>query len=337
MTSTTIIVTLVFIIIVLFFLYVNSSVREVGEKLFSNHKSWAISIYLLLGIACYAIGYHFYTDENVLRALILRIGDLMIIGVLVGFVTNTARFLAVFKNSSFLTAYSEEELKKRKDIDEIWRTVSHVLFKYKFPKIKNQILDVINKKYFPNSEKGYYNDYHIEYDIKFCDEQKVYYQSEEHITFDYITDGTGKVEFNQMSQINKLSENDNRSNIEILSFKVNGIDKVNNGLRISRTHNNGKLKIISTIDVSGKTEYQFEVKYRKTLKFDDDHDMSFSSRRIAKDLYCKFKYSNDITAYFLPSGTLNEYTITDFNHEKEVKYKGLILPKQGYTFVLGRA
>ena len=337
MSSTTLIVILVFIIIVLLFLYVNNSVREVGEKLFSNHKSWAITIYLFLGLACYVIGYHFYTEETLWRTLILRFGDLMIIGVLVGFITNSARFLAVFKNSSFLTAYSEDELKKRNDIDQIWRTVSHVLFKYKFPKIKNQILDVINKKYFPNSEKGYYNDYHVEYDIKFCDDQKIYYQSEEHITFDYITDGTGKVEFNQMSQINKLQVNDNRSNIEVLSFKINGVEKLNNGLRIERAVNNGKLKIVSRIDISGKTEYLFEVKYKKILKFDDDHDMSFSSRRIAKDLYCKFKHSDDITAYFLPSGTLNDYTVTDFNHEKEVKYKGLILPKQGYTFVLGRA
>jgi hypothetical protein len=46
--------------------------------------------------------------------------------------------------------------------------------------------------------------------------------------------------------------------------------------------------------------------------------------------------SNDITVYFRKSGTINDFQEQLFDHMMQVKYEGLILPRQGYLFVLGR-
>lgn len=328
-------VILVGVIIALLFLYVNKSVRDVGEKLFSNHKSWAITIYLALGVVCYAIGYHFYTEETIIHALILRMGDLMIIGVLIGFITNYARFNDIFKKSQIECLYSVDEIKNRKDLDQIWRNVSDALFKSRFPKINRRLLEIIDKYYFPHSEKGYYNDYVCEYHIKFTDNTKVYLQSDEHITYTYVTDTKGKISMETSSWVNFDAAQEESCCSDIVSFKVDGVEKktANN---VTQERDDKYLKTTINVDISGKNEYSIEIKYKKIVKFDEDHDIGFSARRITNNLTAKLYYSDDLTEYFRKSGTIKEFEEHEFDHMRQVKYQGLILSRQGYIFVLGR-
>lgn len=332
---TTTVAILISVIIFLFFLYVNKSVRDVGERLFSNHKSWAITIYLLLGVACYTIGYHFYTNETVWRALILRFGDLMIIGVLIGFITNYARFNDIFKNSKIESLYSVDEIRNRRDLDQIWRNVSDALFKSRFPKINKRLLEIIDKHYFPNSEKGYYNDYVCEYHLKFTDDTKVYLQSDEHITYNYVTDTKGKIKMETSSWVNYNAAHTDPCCSIVESFKVDGVEKLSNG-NVKQDRDGKYLKTTTTVEISGKNDYSIEIKYKKIVKFDEDHDVGFSARRITNNLTAKLYYTDDLTEYFRKSGTIKEFEEHTFDNMRQVKYQGLILPRQGFFFVLGR-
>lgn len=333
---TTLNVILFGIIILLGFLFVNKNVRDVAEKVFTNHKSLAITIYLLLGVVCYIICYHFYTDDGLTRTLIMRLGDLLIIGVLVGFITNAARFYSIFQNSQIKSLYSVEEIKNRKDLYKIWGDVSEAVFKSRFPKIKNQLLKIVNDYYFPNSEKGYYDNYVCEYHLKFIDAEKQYLQSDEHITYTYMTDTKGKISMETCSWVNYNASHDGPCCSDIVSFKVDGKQMlVGNNVTTSRE---GNLQVTTIkVDLSGKKSYNIEIEYKKIVKFDEDHDIGFSARRITNKLTTMLHYSDDITVYFRKSGTINEFLEQKFDHALQVKYDGLILPRQGYVFVLGRS
>lgn len=84
----------------------------------------------------------------------------------------------------------------------------------------------------------------------------------------------------------------------------------------------------------GATRYNIEIKQEKVYKFDDDYDISFIPRRITNNLMANLRYPDDIYVNFIALGTIGEYQETLVHNNFEIRYNGVILPKQGYSFLL---
>lgn len=114
---------------------------------------------LIAGLICYGFGYFaFDGNDSVWHEIVIKVGDVLIIGVVLGYLTNAAQFLGIFKSELQDIIYGKDFLEKRKDIKQIWETISKIMFKNKFPTIHKDLLNTVNS-YLPKDEASYYNDF----------------------------------------------------------------------------------------------------------------------------------------------------------------------------------
>ena len=134
-------------------------------KYFRSGAAW---IFFILGIVLYYIGYFQIDSQSVWKEILIKGGDILIIGVILGYLSNAAQFLGIFKQDLQDIIYGKEFIKQRKDITPLWETISKQMFKNKFPAIHKEFLKVING-YFPENEVSFYNDYESHITIEWID------------------------------------------------------------------------------------------------------------------------------------------------------------------------
>ena len=106
-----------------------------------NLKRGSGWIFALIGLVLYLLGYLVFGSDSLLGKFVLRLADLLILGVLLGYMTNSARFLGAFKKDLEDIIYGESFVSQRKDIYPIWERVSQALFGNRFPGINSELLD----------------------------------------------------------------------------------------------------------------------------------------------------------------------------------------------------
>lgn len=99
---------------------------------FRTGVAWII---LIVGIGLYAYGYFGINQDSIWKEIVIKIADVLVIGVILGYLSNAAQFLGVFKSDLQDIIYGKEFIKQRKDLDPLWDTLSKQLFKNKFPAI----------------------------------------------------------------------------------------------------------------------------------------------------------------------------------------------------------
>lgn len=328
---------LVMVILILLFLLLVPKIRDVISGFIAGKYSVTMVIYILIGIICYVVLFFFTEDtaasQNFISKIIEKIGDLFILGAFLGLVTNTSRFMSIFRDVTFKELLSENNLLKRKDLWEIWERVSKLMFKNRYPSISTKILKIIKEGYFPNKEKGYYDNYTVEHSLEFVDDEHIYVKLTETVRFTYVTDSTSKFDFEQKPRCRKLDAQDHQTRVSLISYKVNGVDVTDK--TVTRTVLEGhNLTLYITQKLMGATRYNIEIKQEKVYKFDDDYDISFIPRRITNNLMANLRYPDDIYVNFIALGTIGEYQETLVHNNFEIRYNGVILPKQGYSFLL---
>ncbi len=93
---------------------------------FRESSAWII---LILGMLLYYISYFHIEQPSVWKEILIKIGDVLVIGVILGYLSNAAQFLGIFKQDLQDIVYGKEFLAKRNDIDSLWETVTKILFK----------------------------------------------------------------------------------------------------------------------------------------------------------------------------------------------------------------
>lgn len=323
--------------LVLFSLLIMPGVRNAICTLFQGKYPVALTIYVIIGIVLYLIGFNCIDqkENKVLYTIVIKLADLLILGVFLGIITNAPRFLNVFRESLVSELYSEKHLRQRKDIREIWDKVSKSMFKDKYPDISSDILDIISKHYFPKSDQGYYDHYSVLHEISFLDPNKKYLKDIESISFTYRTFGMSK-SFEQSIICCKKDRNDSMTEIFVHSFKINGNE--NKGqLKSNKYVKEGNLHLDIEMQLPKVKDgvYKIEIQQEKNYLLEDDFDITFASRRIAKDIYAELRYpSNEFYVYFQKFGTVADYSVTNQKGLIKADFKGVILPRQGYSFLL---
>ena len=92
-----------------------------SEKGFKWSSGW---ICLTIGLIAYIIPYGFLDKANIWYDILIKLGDVLVIGVVVGYVSNAAQFLGIFKKELQDIIYGREFLKVRNDIATLWETVT---------------------------------------------------------------------------------------------------------------------------------------------------------------------------------------------------------------------
>ena len=159
---------------------------------YNKFRSGSAWIILITGIALYAIGYFVCIEGSIYKEIVIKIADVLVIGVILGYLSNAAQFLGVFKKDLEDIVYGKEFIKKRNDLPVLWDTLSRQMIKEKFPAISKDLLAVIKDYYLPVESPIYYNDYHIIEEISWADQNKKFVKVEETINFEIITESENK-------------------------------------------------------------------------------------------------------------------------------------------------
>lgn len=304
------------------------------DNLFSyNHfRSASAWLIFILGIVLYGIGFFACKSTSIWKEIFIKAGDVLVIGVMIGYLSNAAQFLGVFKQDLQDIIYGKEFLRQRKDINVLWDTVSKEMFRNKFPQIHKDFLKAI-KNYFPSDEVSYYNDYETNISIEWIDKDNGQVKVIHNVSFELITDDKDAKFDYPLKTWTRIREGAKFTD-ELTEIKVNG--------KIPPIIEKGEKKVDDsnickeqTVELSGNYKYSIEYTRKKEYSLYDDYSIGLRSKYIVNGLRVNIEFPEDIDVTFLCRGTQEDFE--DVKHSKgriEKKYKGIILPRQGYIFAL---
>lgn len=304
---------------------------------YKHFRSGAAWIILFIGIGLYYLGYFQVENDSIWKEIIIKIADVLVIGVLLGYLSNAAQFLGVFKQDLQDIVYGKEFLKKRNDISTLWETVSKQLFKEKFPAISKDLLSAIKESYLPLNEVSYYNDYNVIIELSWADDAHEFIIAKDTVNFDLITESPNKFELPLSSWINIDGLNSDEYYIKIVEYTING-EQITNSQEKSEVDSKHQIyKHKCTIELSGHTKYEITQRQERRYMLAKDFHISFRAKHIINKLNVQLRYPDDINVDFLCRGTIKDFKdVNSSNGYIEKQYKGIILPRQGYVFVLNK-
>lgn len=299
---------------------------------YNKFKSGSAWIILIVGIGLYVLGF-FCIEEKIWKEVVIKVADVFVIGVIIGYLSNAAQFLGVFKKDLEDIVFGEKFIKKRNDLPILWDTISKQMMKEKFPAISKELLAVIKDNYLPVNSPIYYNDYRIMEEISWKDKQKKLVKVTENINFEIITDNEKQFELPMSTWLDVEGLEKGEYSVEIKEFKVNGTSPKMN---ISEKIDKGTYEHHCKAMLSGSKKYEVVQKREKIYSVEKDYDISFRARYIVNKLEIELKYPDDsFDVNFIARGTTKDFE--DFHTTKgfiSKRYKGIILPRQGYIFIL---
>lgn len=63
----------------------------------NNFRTGAAWLFLIVGICLYIVGFFLIDDKSAWSKIAIKVADVLVIGVVLGFITNAAQFIGIFK------------------------------------------------------------------------------------------------------------------------------------------------------------------------------------------------------------------------------------------------
>ena len=296
----------------------------------------------IIGLVLYTIGYVFLDHTGIASKIVIDIADVLIIGVVVGYLSSVAQWSGVFKKDIQDIVFGEKCIGERKDIEHIWRNVTKQLLKNKFAGIHKELLEAIKNATLPSDETvSYYENYDSHINLQWHNRVKNIVRLEETISFNLIAESDKEINlpvktWSIISSEKKDITTDEDFNIDFPKIKVDG--KIPSEINNEDPIREGDEVIqVSNVKLKGKKNYL--VTYTRTKIYDltADFFIGLKSQYMIKNLTVTFNYPDGIDAIFIERGTS-----IDFESVKNDKnciimlLKGVIFPKQGYIFALSQ-
>lgn len=249
------------------------------------------------------------------------------------------QYLGVFREELSKIVYDAKHLSDRRDLPEIWKNVSKVLFKNRFPAINSEITEDVLNIYLPTQYVSYYDDWRQHIFIELIDQenQVVEVRMTDFYTI-YPLPGKGKT---TLESKNWLCFNCDKTEVEykVVKFEVNGkdvrsskeyrfysdVDKANNKLLFSSVR----------VDLKNQDKFTVELEVIKRYSLKHDRVIQFAKDGIIHDFNVKVE-TKGVKTTFLPSGTLKNFADQHYANGNfhEYQYRGIIYPKQGYVICM---
>lgn len=240
--------------------------------------------------------------------------------------------------------YDSRFLESRKDLVDVWKKVSEVLYKNKFPEISDKINDKILNIYFPINVDYYYD--HLTqridvypHDVAAPGGRAKYIMAEESLDFTIkCVDPSQTVHLKPRSSLTK-TPSDSVTAYELVELQINGQDRTHE-CKVDRAGGDGCVEAGFTLGLTGEKSYRVKMVQKKIYDpvFDNEAKV-FTARHFINNLELHVLiHDPELEAAFFPMGIPEE----DFDSKSKppaliwVKYKDLIFPRQGYRLLLRR-
>lgn len=301
--------------------------NPMSGRSFKKSSAWLI---LAFGIFFYVLGFAFLSGCPVWKEISLKVGDVLVIGVILGYLTNLSSFFHVFKEELENIIYGKEFLKKRNDILEIWDNVSEQMFENKFPEIHEEFLEVI-RGYFPQEEVSYYNDYVTDAEVTWDDKENDIIKVTDNVSFELKAKSKDPFVYPLRSWGQAKSISDYKC--EVSKLEVNGVKQDN--ITKKKSISEDIVCAETEIPLTGYTEYNIKYKRVRVYSLRNDFFIGFQAQYIVKRFRVSLTHPKDLKVVFTCRGTQKDFQETAKTSTRiGEEYKGIILPRQGYIFVL---
>lgn len=291
---------------------------------------WIIGI---IGLIFYIVGYAFKYNElyPLISEILIKIADVLIIGVVVGYLTSVAQWSGIFKREIQDIVFGKEFLTKRNDIEDIWYNVTKQMFKFKFADIHKDLLSTLRLTLPGEEDISYYEDHDSDISLEWIDREKGIVKSIEAITFTLVAESDKKIAlpirtYTMMSGQTEGSVSDPNILVDGKKPEIQNNPPSKNGDEIHHS---------STVFLSGKKQYCVSYTREKTYCIYEDYFIGLKSQYLLKNLTVTLNLPEGIEATFIERGTNIEFSnVKKSQKHIKKKLKGVIFPKQGYIFAL---
>lgn len=306
------------------------------KKIF-NFKASIPFLMLIIGSGLFivCICWKFEDQYPIWHELLSKLGDILLISSLLSFLTNTAEYLGVFKKALEEIIYDYKFLKNRNDIEDVWKNVSKILFKSKFPQISDALLKTVQKNYITDKEVSYYSNYRNLYEIKIDEDDNECFIIQNEVSFVLKTDTKDEFVFPMNNWLCAKEEDLEQTDHPFKEISVNGkkieIDT------IQKKYENGMVNFSCEIKLSGSFEYKIKQCLEKRLLYKQDNYLAFRAKWLVNNMTVQLFYPKEISIHFICRGTSEDFNLVKKREGYlEYEYKGLILRRQGYVIILNR-
>lgn len=308
------------------------------KKIF-NLKASIPFIMLVIGGALFVICicWEFGTQYPILYKLLEKLGDILLISSLLSFLTNTAEYLGVFKKALEDIVFDYKFLKNRNDIEDVWKNVSKILFRSKFPQISDALLKTIKNNYISDKEVSYYSNYRNVYDIKIDENDSDCFLIQNEISFTLKTDSKDEFIFPMNNWLCCKEESVDDANHPFKKVLINNRPAIISEVLKEYENENEVIHFSCELKLAGSTEYKIKQLLEKRLFYKQDNFLAFRAKWLVNNMTVQLFYPKDISIHFICRGTSEDFSLVKRREGYlEYEYKGLILRRQGYVVILNK-
>jgi len=228
--------------------------------------------------------------------------------------------------------YSDEFLKKQKNLDVIWRRVTSCLFKSEF---SDEISEKVNSKledvFFHNSKLShYYRNYIINIEVHL--DENNFLHIKETTEVKVIRPNAGKFKYDFCYYIDKTDINDTISAVNCTFIKIDS-KELNLTELLVESNNDKEIIKKAIVEVEGKQEYNIISEIELIYNIDIDYEYKFFSERIIDYIRADVKFSNNLRVLFVPIGNESFVDINSTSQNLVKVYNNLLLPEKGFRLI----
>lgn len=318
-----------------------SSVEQLGSThLFSrgNFRQASGFVCLSVGVLSYitAICLYFFganTDiVHILQVVFEKIGDVFLIGAVLGYISNAAMYMGIFKKELEKVVLKEDFIERlnAQDIASLWERITKKLFQSRFEGISAKLLSLIKNNYLPGQRSIYYSNYKSNVTIEWLDREKEIVKVTSINHFKMITESKDKFTIPWKSWTRVGADINTPYSMQILKYAINGKE-----LKLENEDSgviNGEHVFLCNVPLEGSKEYDVQNVIEKVYSLREDFDKCFRAGYIVENYTLVVRHPEDMMLQFASRGTCADFElVAQSSNCLTAQYDGLILPKQGYV------
>lgn len=268
-------------------------------------------------------------------SIVEKISDVLVIGAVLGFLSNAAQFLNIFKKDLESIVLDNRFLEKRNDIEDIWEHITLVLFKSRFRKISRELLALIRDNYFPKNQSIYYDKYTSNVTMDWegdAEDEVIRVKTENKYTM--VSENTEPIKIPWKSWTKDCDEYEIINHQIIVDGEIQRKKEDDNNIEDEKREGD-ELVFEVPILLSGQEQYEVEALLEKKFSFKKDFYRGYIASYIVNGMILSVTHPADLDLCLVERGTCKKFDIISKTETTLVaRYNGLILPRQGYVLAL---
>jgi len=298
---------------------------------------------LLLGFIIYSIGYFnvFDLPYKWIYDFAKTGGSIFMSSAVFMGIVKSYQFTGIFKEELRKVIFAEDYLKKRTDIDDIWKNLTLQLCKQKFKRISNKLQKIVKKYYLPIEDEYYYKDTKLNVEIEHHPNKAGYINVVEEFKTTIIIEDSEKIDYLYTSSIPFPNEETPTTYFKLSELTLNETNvEWEKGKELKESSTNNILSNKFHKELKCDKEKKEYVVYRKTEKcyaLSENPYMGRTASALYENYNVHFTYPKDMGFDWLGMGVLGKWKIKRSENSvcKTLKanYDGLMFKNQGFLLI----